>query len=83
MRIVYQNVAGLDVHKKIIVASIIVRLAEGSWHEEKRNFGSMTTDLLALSDWLLTQGVTHVAMESTGEYWGVLETSLQYSGEQL
>ena len=29
----------------------------------------MTTDLLALSDWLMAQGVTHVAMESTGEYW--------------
>src|SRR5215210_2687796 len=29
----------------------------------------MTQDLLALADWLITQGVTHVAMESTGEYW--------------
>ena len=29
----------------------------------------MTSDLLALSDWLLLHGVTHVAMESTGEYW--------------
>jgi transposase len=69
MRIVYQNVAGLDVHKKILVAAIIVRLVDGSWRTEKRTFGTMTADLLALSDWLLTQGVTHVAMESTGEYW--------------
>jgi transposase len=29
----------------------------------------MTRDLLALSDWLLEVGCTHVAMESTGEYW--------------
>jgi len=29
----------------------------------------MTEDLLALSDWLAEVGVTHVAMESTGEYW--------------
>jgi len=29
----------------------------------------MTSDLLGLSDWLLSFGVTHVAMESTGEYW--------------
>ena len=29
----------------------------------------MTHDLLALSDWLLAAGCTHVAMESTGVYW--------------
>jgi transposase len=69
MRIVYQNVAGLDVHKKVVVAAIIVQQADGSWHQAKRSFGTMTADLLALSDWLMGQGITHVAMESTGEYW--------------
>src|SRR5262245_38147133 len=29
----------------------------------------MTPDLLALSDWLKSYQVTHVAMESTGVYW--------------
>jgi transposase len=29
----------------------------------------MTANLLALSDWLMSKEVTHVAMESTGEYW--------------
>jgi transposase len=69
MRIVHRNVAGLDVHKKVIVAAIIVEEADGSWRQEKRTFGSMTAELLSLSDWLLLNGVTHVAMESTGEYW--------------
>ncbi|MBE0695554.1 MAG: IS110 family transposase [Anaerolineaceae bacterium] len=69
MRIVYQNVAGLDVHKKVVVAAIIIQKADGSWHQEKRSFGTMTVDLLALSDWLIGFEVTHVAMESTGEYW--------------
>lgn len=69
MRIIYQNVAGLDVHKKTVVAAISVQKAEGSWHKERRTFGTMTADLLALSDWLMAHGVTHVAMESTGEYW--------------
>jgi transposase len=40
----------------------------------------MTVDLLALSDWLAAEGVTHAAMESTGPYWkpvwNVLEGSL-------
>lgn len=69
MRIVYQNVAGLDVHKRMIAAALIVLGSDGAWHEERRSFGTMTSDLLALSDWLLVHGVTHVAMESTGEYW--------------
>src|SRR6266446_3677966 len=69
MRIVYQNVAGLDVHKKMVAAALIVLGADGRWQQETQRFGTMTADLLALSDWLLAQGVTHVAMESTGEYW--------------
>ncbi len=36
---------------------------------EVRTVGTMTDDLLALADWLAEQGVTHVAMESTGVYW--------------
>jgi len=69
MRIVYQNVAGLDVHKRLVVAAIIVLKATGEWYQEIRTFSTMTADLLALSDWLTSHGVTHVAMESTGEYW--------------
>jgi transposase len=69
MRIIHDKVAGLDVHKKVVVAAIIVKQEDGSWLEEKRTFETMTADLLGLSDWLLLHGVTHVAMESTGEYW--------------
>lgn len=69
MRIQHANVAGLDVHKKVIVAAIIVQERDGSFRQAKRTFESMTADLLNLSDWMLTQGVSHVAMESTGEYW--------------
>lgn len=40
-------------------------------------FGSVTSQLHALRDWLLAQGVRSVAMEATGVYWlplyGVLE----------
>jgi transposase len=81
MQIIHQNVAGLDVHKKSVVAATIVQLANGTWHREKRSFGTMTADLLLLSDWLVGQDVTHVAMESTGEYWkpifNILEEGFQ------
>jgi transposase len=69
MRAIYERVAGLDVHKKVIVACIRVLLPNGESQMEKRNFGTMTADLLALSDWLLGHEISHVAMESTGEYW--------------
>lgn len=61
--------AGLDVHKKLILACILWVNAEGQVQEDVRKFGTMTRDLLALSDWLAAHGVTHVAMESTGVYW--------------
>jgi transposase len=69
MDVVYTHCAGLDVHKKTVVAAIIVPGARSGQHKEQRTFGTMTTDLLALSDWLTMHQVTQVAMESTGEYW--------------
>jgi transposase len=69
MRVIYQRVAGLDVHKKVVVAAIIVQRVDGNWHQERRSFGTMTADLLVLSDWLMSFEITHVAMESTAEYW--------------
>ncbi len=69
MRIIYPKAAGLDVHKKVVVAAITVLSSDGQSYQEKRTFETKTADLLALSDWLMSHGVTHVAMESTGEYW--------------
>lgn len=69
MNVLYPNCAGLDVHKKTVVACHLVRETNGLPKVHKRTFSTMTTDLLALSDWLQAGGVTHVAMESTGEYW--------------
>jgi transposase len=66
MESVYQRCCGLDIHKKTVVAC---RLGPGSGsgpEKEIKTFGTMTEDLLELSDWLLAHGVSQVAMESTG-----------------
>jgi len=68
MEVVYKRCCGLDVHKAIVVACVIIREA-GKVLKEIRTFRTMTSDLLVLQDWLLAHGVTHVAMESTGIYW--------------
>src|SRR5690242_20262180 len=64
MQVVYERCCGLDVHKKTVVACVLTPTGR-----ETRSVGTMTSDLLALADWLVSQGVTHVAMESTGVYW--------------
>jgi transposase len=61
--------AGLDVHKRTVVACARLAGGPGKPRPLVRTFATMTADLLALSDWLAEQGVTHVAMESTGVYW--------------
>jgi transposase len=53
------------------------------WQKEIRQFGTMTKDLLALSDWLVKQGCTQVAMESTGVYWKPVYNILEGQVELL
>lgn len=81
MRIIHKKVAGLDVHKKTVVAALTVLDGEGRSCQAKRTFETLTADLLALSDWLTANEVTHVAMESTGEFWkpvfNILENSFE------
>ena len=69
MDVIYERCCGLDIHKRSVVACLIMPGPEGMPHKEMRTFGAMTDDLLALADWLGENGVTHVAMESTGVYW--------------
>jgi transposase len=69
MRVMYERCAGLDVHKKTVVACRMTQDEQGVAQVDVRTFGTMTVDLLALADWLRAGQVTHVAMESTGVYW--------------
>src|SRR3712207_5753886 len=69
MEITYTHAAGLDIHKKTIVACCFTPSPKGKPHKEIRTFGTMTQDLLALSAWLTSKGITHVAMEATAEFW--------------
>jgi transposase len=67
MEVLYPRCAGLDVHKDSVVAC--VRCVTEPVHREVRTFGTTTTALFALADWLESCGCTHVAMEATGIYW--------------
>ncbi len=64
------RVAGLDIHKKFVMACIrITDPQTGMAREEVRRFETMTDTLRNLRDWLVAEQITDVAMESTGVYW--------------
>lgn len=68
MDVMYRRCAGLDVHQHTVVAC--VRRAEGPKVEQKvETFKTTAKGLASLKTWLLEQGCTHVALESTGVYW--------------
>ncbi len=69
MQVVHARCCGLDVHKKSVVACVLLTEPDGSVRRQVRTFGTMTADLLALDDWLTGHGVTQITMESTGVYW--------------
>ncbi len=69
MENVFPCCAGLDIHKKSVEACVRRLEPTGQMHHQTRHWGTMTRDLLAMADWMAAQGVTHVAMESTGVYW--------------
>jgi transposase len=69
MRVLYERVAGLDVHKKTVVACRMRVASDKRIEWETRTFGTMMHDLLGLHDWLGEWEVVQVALESTADYW--------------
>ncbi len=69
MQVVVERCAFLDVHRDTVMACARTPDADGGRREEVAQFGTTTSQLLVLSDWLVVRGVTLVGMEATGVYW--------------
>jgi len=69
MQILYHRCCGMDVHKKTVVACLLISDPAAPSHREVRTFGTTTSEILALGDWLREAGCIHIALESTGVYW--------------
>ena len=82
MERVYERCCGIDVHKKMVVACLIL-VVNGQRRKEARTFRTTTQDLLLLLDWLSGAGCTHVAMESTATYWKPIYNLLEGHFELL
>lgn len=69
METIFERSCGIDVHKKTLTACIMVGKDGKITKKDIRTFSTMTEDIEGLRDWLKSEGVTHVAIESTGIYW--------------
>ncbi len=70
MEVIYDRIAGLDIGKASVTVCVRTPSRKrGSRHTEVRTFPTMTRSLQVMADWLVEQGVTIVAMESTATYW--------------
>jgi transposase len=69
MDVVFERCAGIDVHKRNVVVCRVTPDGDGQAVAQTQSFGTTTSELLRLSDWLVAGGCTHVGLESTGEYW--------------
>jgi transposase len=83
LMVLYPCCAGLDVHKKTVVACIITTGERGKVNRQVRTFATTTVHLLELSDWLAEHEVSHVAMESTGVYWRPIFNILEATFEVI
>src|SRR5215468_4994869 len=69
MEIVFARCAGIDVHKRTVVVCRLTRDDAGTRVSQIQTFGTTTSELVRLADWLTEGGCTHVGLESTGEFW--------------
>ncbi len=77
MDVIYARCAAIDVHKRTAVVAVGWVDEHGRRQQRTRTFATMTADLLQLRQWLAEEGVTPVALESTGVYWRPLFNLLE------
>jgi transposase len=68
MRVHYNVCCGIDVHKKSVTACLMWGPPDREPQVEIRRFGTMTSELKLLVEWLKQAGCEIAAMESTGAY---------------
>jgi transposase len=81
MEAIIERCCGIDVHKKTITVCLMIGEAGKTPKQTIKTFRTMTEDLLACRDWLISEGCTHAVLESTGVYWkplfNVLEDAIE------
>ncbi len=76
---VIERCAGIDVGKREVAAALMVGPADKDGEVTTRAFGTTVPELEKLTQWLIQEGCTSVAMESTGSYWIPVKNVLEGS----
>ncbi|MDT7813669.1 MAG: transposase [Acidobacteriaceae bacterium] len=63
------TVAGIDIHKKVLMVVVLHQIGGRAEDLQRRRFGTATSELHRLTAWLREQGVEEAVMESTAQYW--------------
>jgi len=69
MKLKYSICCGLDVHKNVIVATIVKTNSSGISEYVQKSFSTINSDIQKFHDWLIENNCYYVCMESTGKYW--------------
>jgi hypothetical protein len=70
------HAAGIDIGD----TQIDVAISDGAEGHEVQTFKTFTEDLILIVEWLLSEGITTAAIESTGVYWLNLYLMLEEAG---
>jgi transposase len=80
MQAMYRQVAGLDVHRSVVVVTVLMEQEDGSVLQQTREFGAFKRDRRALVAWRQGHRVELAVMESTGIYWKSVYAHLEAAG---
>lgn len=69
LKLQYPICCGVDVHKNLIVATVVTTDSNGISETKQRTFSTINSDIQKFHDWLIENDCYHVCMESTGKYW--------------
>lgn len=74
---IFKRAAGLDVHKKIVIATTLVENNEGGIVQETKEFKTTSKELTLLAEWLRNNQIELTVMESTGIFWKSVYSALE------
>ena len=77
LRVIHEHCVGLDIHKKTVVACVLVTKQDGQVHKEVRTFGTTTGEILAMAS-LAQKPRSQVCGDGVNR--SVLDSGLQTSG---
>ena len=72
-----KSAAGLDVHKMMVMATVILEQEDGSLFQQTREFNTFKKGRRAMCQWLKGHGVEYIVLESTGIYWKSIYAALE------